>query len=85
MILIIEKGIRSRICQATHRYAKANNRYMKNYDKKNESSYMEYLSANSLYVWAMLMMINRTEGEDVYEFARLIYSKIVKSLAKIKK
>ena len=85
MILIIEKGIRSRICQATHRYAKANNRYMKNYDKKNESSYMEYLSANSLYVWAMLMMINRTEGEDVYEFTRLIYSKIVKSLAKIKK
>ena len=85
MISIIEKGIRSGIYQATHRYAKANNRYMKNYDKKNESSYIEYLGANNLYVWAMLMMINQTKGEDVYECTRLIYSKIVKSLAKIKK
>ena len=53
MILIIEKGIRSEICQATHRYAKANNKYMKNYDKNNESSYIEYLDANNLYEWVM--------------------------------
>ena len=33
--------------------AKANNKYMKNYDKSNESSYIEYLYANNLYGWAM--------------------------------
>ena len=49
MLLMIEKGIRGGICQATHRYAKTNNKYMKNYDKNIESSYIENLDANSLY------------------------------------
>ena len=34
---MIEKGIKRRICQATHRYAKANTKYMKNYNKNSES------------------------------------------------
>ena len=33
MLLMVEKGTRGRICQAIHRHAKANNKYMKNYDK----------------------------------------------------
>ena len=54
MILMIEKGIKNEICHAIHRYAKANNKYMKNYDKRIESSYIEYLDAKNLYGWRML-------------------------------
>ena len=53
MLLMVEKGTRGEIFQAIRRYAKANNKYMKNYDKNNESSYIEYLDANKLFRWAM--------------------------------
>ena len=33
MLLMVEKGIRRRIGQAIHRHTKANNKYIKNYDK----------------------------------------------------
>ena len=53
MILMIEKGIRGGICQATRRYAKVNNKYMKNYNKNIEPSFIEYLDVNNLDGWAM--------------------------------
>ena len=53
MLLIVQNGIRGDICHAIHRYAKANNKYMKNYDKNKESSYIQYLDANKSYGWAM--------------------------------
>ena len=40
MLLMIEKGIKGGICKAIHQYAKANNKYMKDYDKNKESSYL---------------------------------------------
>ena len=53
MLLMVEKGIRGGMCQAIHRYTKANNKYMKNYDKSIQSSYLIYLDANNLYGWTM--------------------------------
>ena len=53
MLLMVENRISGRICQATHRYAKKNNKYMNKYDKEIDSSYIEYLDANNFYGWAM--------------------------------
>ena len=48
MLLMVEEGIRGGICHSIHRYTKANNKYMHNYDESKE-----YLDANNLYGWAM--------------------------------
>ena len=53
MLLMVEEGIRGGICHSIHRHARANNKYMKNYDEKKESSYIQYLDTNNLYGWAM--------------------------------
>ena len=53
MLLMVEEGIRGGICHSIHRYTKANNKYMKNYNINEESSYIQYLDANDLYGWAM--------------------------------
>ena len=49
MFLIVEKGIRGGICHEIHRYAKVNNKHMKDYDKNKEFLYLIYLDANKLY------------------------------------
>ena len=47
------KNIRRKICHSIYQYEKANNKYMKDYDKNKESSYLQYWSVNNLYGWAM--------------------------------
>ena len=53
MLLMVEKEIKGATCHAIHRYAKANNKYMKDYNKDEEEEFLEYLDANNLYGWAM--------------------------------
>ena len=40
---MVEEGIRGGICHSIHRYAKANNKYMKSYNNNEDSSYIQYL------------------------------------------
>ena len=75
MLMIVEKGIRGGMCQAIHRYAKANNKYMKNYDKNIESSYLMYLDAHNLYGWAMYQKLpvgGFKQVKDLLKFMRVL-------------
>ncbi|CAH1389916.1 unnamed protein product [Nezara viridula] len=54
MVLMIERGIRGGLCQCSHRYGIASNKYLDpDRDPQEESSYISYLDANNLYGWAM--------------------------------
>ena len=53
MLLTVEKGIRGGICHSFCRYVKANSKYMKDYDKNKESSYLFYCDVNNFYTWVM--------------------------------
>ena len=41
MLLMVEKGVKGGVCHTIHRYAKANKKYMKDYDKNKKSSYLK--------------------------------------------
>ena len=77
------KGIRRGICHAIHRYAKSNNKYMKNYNKNKESSYIQYLDANNFYGWAMSQKLPVNGFEWVKHISSL-YKKLKKFIKLIK-
>ena len=65
MLLLAEKGIRGGICHSIYRYAKLNNKYMKDYDENKESSYIQYWDVNNLYGWAMSQKLSANNFEWV--------------------
>ena len=54
---MIGKGIRGGICHSVHSHAKANNKYMKYYDRNKESLCIIYVDANNLYGWEMIQKL----------------------------
>ena len=84
MLLMVEEGIRGGICHSIHRYAKANNKYVKNYNKDEESSYIQYLDANNLYGWAMSkkLPVNGFRWLDSNEINEINEELIMKTIMK---
>ena len=50
MHLFFKKGIRGGVSYISTRYSKANNKYLKSYDPKQESSHIMHLKANN-FLW----------------------------------
>ena len=67
MLLMVEKRISGGICHVIQRYATANNKYMKEYNKDNELSYITYLDANNLYGWvrSQRLPVNRFKWKKI--------------------
>ena len=51
--LFIEKGLRRGISYIAKGCAKENNKYINDYDRKKQSTFISYLETNNLYGWAM--------------------------------
>ena len=63
MLLMVEKDIRGGICHSIYRYAKANNKYMRDYGRNEELSYLQYWDVNNLYglVMSQKLPVNNFE------------------------
>ena len=55
MYIFFEKGTRGGISYISDRYSKANNKYLKPYDPKQESKHIIYLDGNNLYLYGYAM------------------------------
>ena len=84
---MVKKGIREGICHSIYGSAKANNKYMKDYDKNKESSDLQYWDVNNLYGRAMSQTfpINNFESIDASQFIedfikKTIMKKVMKDI-----
>ena len=68
-LLMVEKGIRGKICYTSYRYVNANNKYMKNYDKNKEPPYLK--------CWDEIICI---DGQRHKNYPKLIFSGLEKHL-----
>ena len=83
MLLMVEKGIRGGICHAILRYAKANNKYIKDYNKDEAESFLGYLDANNLYGWAMSEPLPVDGFDWIKDLSKIDEDFIKKTMTKI--
>ena len=86
LLLMVEKLIRGGIYHAIHQYAKDNNKYMKDYDKK-ESLYLKYWDVNNSYGWAISQKLSGNNFESIEDtfqfnedFIKVILKKVMKDI-----
>ena len=63
MYLLIEKRLRGGISYIAKRYAKENNKYLRDYDSNKPSTFITYLDKKNLYGWAMSKYLPYNEFE----------------------
>lgn len=74
IVRMIQNGIRGGLCVCSHRYAKANHKYMSSYDSTKPSCFIVYLDCNNLYGFSMCQylpysdfrFLNETEIEQLH-------------------
>ena len=71
MLFMVEKVIRGGICHSICRYAKATDKYMKDYAKNKELSYIQYWDVNNLYGWAMSQKFSVNNFEWIKDTSQL--------------
>ena len=87
MLLMVEKGIRGGICHSISWHSKAGNKYIKNYDKNKEMSYIQYWDVNRLYCWWMLQKLPVNKFQWIKytfqfneDFIKNIMKKVIKAI-----
>ena len=73
MLLMVEKGIRGGLCHSINSCAKANNKYMKDYDKNTEFLCLEYWDINNFHSWAMPQKLSVNRFNWIEIFPNLIF------------
>ena len=71
MLLMVGKGTRGAMCHSIYRYEKANNKYIKGYDKNKESIYFQHQDVNNLYGWAMSQKLPVNNFEWIKDTSQL--------------
>ena len=82
MLLMVEKGIRGGICHAILRYAKANNKYMKDYNKDEKKIIFTINDANNLYGFAISELLP-VSGFEWMKDLSIIDEDFIKTMMKI--